>query len=275
MPTTLIIQPRKTFNDVVNLRALWRHRDLFLVLSLRDIKIRHKQTLLGVAWVIFQPLMSTAVFTILFGILIKLPSGQLPYPLFVFVGLTFWNFFSLSLTSTSGSLAGSESLIRKVYFPRIIVPISTIFTNLVDFFISIGFLILMLIFYKILPHPLTLLAFPYAIFLVTSTCLGVGLFLSALNVKYRDVRQILPFFIQILIFLTPVVYPVGIVSPGRQWILALNPLTSAIDITRSMLSGQITINPLNLGISTLVALTSVVIGLWYFAKTESAFADVI
>ena len=206
---TVIGSKRRT-TDLINIADLLRYKDLFVQLTVRDIKIRYKQTLIGVAWVIFQPLLSMIIFTVIFGVLLKLPSGSLPYPLFVLTGLVFWNFFAISLTSASGSLAGNESLVKKVYFPRIIVPLSTLATNLFDFIISIFFLVLLIIIYRVTPNPFIFLVLPLSLILVLMTCLGLGLFLAALNVKYRDVRQILPFFIQILIFLTPVFYPVGL-----------------------------------------------------------------
>lgn len=274
-PKEIIITPnRKTF-DLINFAELLRYKDLFLQLTVRDIKIRYKQTLLGVAWVIFQPVLSAAIFTIIFGIIIKLPSDGLPYPVFVFLGLSFWNFFATSISSTSGSLAGNESLIKKVYFPRAIVPISTIATNLIDLGISTAFLVLIILLYRINPHPAIFIAYPLSIVLILVTCTGLGLFLSALNVKYRDVRQILPFFIQILIFVTPVIYPVSIISPSRQWILSLNPLTSAIEMNRALLSGAPNIAAINLLVSTISALAIFIFGIWYFAKTENSFADVI
>jgi len=274
LPVT-VIRPRKKFSESADLKELWQHRDLFIALTSRDLIIRYKQTLLGVVWVIFQPLMSTAVFTLLFGILIKVPSDSLPYPLFVFVGLVFWNFFANSLVQASGSLAGSESLIKKVYFPRIVIPVASILTNLVDLIISSVFAVLLLIAYRVTPHPLMLILFPVSVLLVMVTALGLGLYLSALNVKYRDVKQIVPFFIQLLIFLTPVVFPVSIVAESRRWILALNPMSTAITVNRSLLSGNLDINMGYFALSVLVAVVSLAGGLWYFSRTEGEFADVI
>lgn len=254
---------------------LLKYKDLFRELVVKDIKMRHKQTVLGVVWVIFQPLLSMAIFTFIFGVIIKIPSDNLPYPLFVFLGLIFWNFFSTSITAASGSLAGNESLIKKVYFPRMIIPLTTIATNLLDFLISTLFLVVLCFIYKIVPHPAIILFFPVLTIIVGLTSVGLGFFLSALNVRYRDVRQILPFFIQILIFLTPVFYSTGLISVDRQWLLSLNPLTPVIGTTRSLFGGSLDINYLSLVISTLVAFTSLLIGYWYFKRTERYFADLI
>lgn len=269
-----VIAPKR-ISDFINFAQVLRYKDLFVQLTLRDIKIRHKQTLLGVAWVIFQPFLSALIFTILFGIIIKIPSEGLPYPLFVFIGLTFWNFFATSLTSASGSLTGSESLVKKVYFPREILPLSTIATNLFDFVLSVVLLSAMAAFYRVSPHPAIFILFPLSVILVLAASVGSGLFLAASNVKYRDVRVVLPFFIQILIFVTPVFYPISIISPQKRWILALNPVTSAIEINRSLVAGQLILPFNNILISIVAALVILFIGVWYFRRTEGQFADVI
>jgi lipopolysaccharide transport system permease protein len=257
------------------MKEILSYKDLFRELVVKDIKMRHKQTAMGVVWVIFQPLLSMVIFTFIFGVIIKIPSDNLPYPLFVFLGLIFWNFFSTSVTAASGSLVGNESLIKKVYFPRLIVPLTAIATNLLDFLISTVFLVLLCIIYGIAPHPAIILFYPVLTFIVLVMCVGLGFFLSALNVRYRDVRQILPFFIQILIFLTPVFYSTGLISLNRQWILSINPLTTVISITRSLFVGNIQINYINLLISSFSALISLIVGYWYFKKTEKYFADLI
>lgn len=270
-----VIDSKNNISNIFNISEILSYKDLFSEFVSRDIKMRHKQTILGVLWVIFQPLLSTVIFTIIFGLILKVPSDNLPYPVFVFVGLNFWNFFSSAITSASGSLASNESLIKKVFFPRIIIPLASIATNFFDFIISTIFLIILLFIYGILPNLWIIIVFPLLTLLVLITCIGIGLLLSSLNVRYRDIRQILPFFIQILIFLTPVFYPITMLSEQRRWILALNPLTTVIEISRSSLMGNMTVNIFNLSLSVIVALILLVVGLWYFKKTEKYFADII
>lgn len=275
MKNTITIVPQKSTFDQINIKEIFAYKDLFYELVLRDIKIRHKQTLLGVAWVIFQPLVSSVIFTIIFGLILKIPSNQLPYPLFVFIGLNFWNFFSTSVTTTSGSLAGNEALIKKVYFPRVLIPLASIATNFFDFMISTIFLVILILIYGVQLDFYALIFYILATMLVLITIIGIGLILSALNVRYRDVRQILPFFIQMLIFLTPVFYPVTVISQKYQWLLALNPVTSAIEVTRGVLLVDFSFNLFNLSVSIFMAIALFLLGLWYFYKTERYFADII
>lgn len=272
---TLTIDSKSGIKEVLNIKNIISYRDLLVELVMRDIKMRHKQTILGVAWVIFQPLLSTIIFTIIFGSLFKTIPNGLPYPLFIFIGFNFWNFFANSLTVASGSLVGNEALIKKIYFPRIIIPIATIGTNLFDLLISTLFLVLLVFLFEINPNPLVYVFFPIAVILILMTNVGLGLFLAALNVRYRDVKQVLPFFIQILIFLTPVFYPVTIITSSNRWILAFNPLTTAIEMVRNTLSVRLEIDLLSIAISFFVSLIIFSFGLWYFAKTESYFADLI
>jgi lipopolysaccharide transport system permease protein len=272
---TLIIKPGSSRLGVYYFTQLLNYKDLFLELTLRDLKVRYKQTVLGVVWVILQPLLPTLIFTILFGIILKLPSDDMPYPLFVFVGLTFWNFFSTSVVSSSGSLTGNEALIKKVFFPRILLPLSLIATNLIDFCISVLFMVVLMVYYKFFPHPLIFVALPLTIILMLLITSGLSFYLSALNVKYRDVKQVIPPIIQILIFLTPVIYPVSLISGSKQWILALNPLTSAIEINRALLSGSLDYPIIFLLISFVIAIIVFVFGLLYFKATENSFADLI
>lgn len=237
--------------------------------------MRHKQTVFGVLWVVFQPLLSAIIFTFIFTNFIKIPYDTMPYPVFVFIGLNFWNFFSNALTSASGSLVGNESLIKKVYFPRLILPLSSITTNLFDFAISTIFLLVLSIYYSVVPSLLLMLFLPIILIVLLIYLVGLTLFLSALNVRYRDVRQILPFFIQILIFLTPVFYPLTIVSDSKQWILAINPLTTIIEFTRDVFVGNLQVNWLNISVSLIVASFTFILGYWYFKKTEKYFADLL
>jgi lipopolysaccharide transport system permease protein len=257
------------------MNEILKYKDLFRELVVKDIKMRHKQTIFGVLWVLFQPLMSTLIFTLIFGVILKIPSENIPYPIFVFLGLIFWNFFSNTITTASGSLVGNESLIKKVYFPRLILPLSSIFTNLFDFFISFVFLLILSFIYGRFPSLLFFVFLPFVILVLLIFVIGLSAFLSSLNVRYRDVRQVLPFFIQILIFLTPVFFPLTIVSPAHQVFLAVNPLTPIIDIARSSFQGEIPNNYTQIIISLFISVFTFVFGIYYFKRTEKYFADLI
>ena len=267
-----VIQPPKNFLSI-NLKEIWQFRELFFILAWRDIKVRYKQTLLGAAWAILQPLVSTFIFTIFFGKLAKIPSGDLPYPLFVLSGLVFWGFFSNSLSSASNSLISSEHIIKKVYFPRIILPLASIITGSLDFLINLFLLFMVAGFYGYLPGlnsiPIFLLATIFT-FLASS---GISLFFAALNVKYRDVRYVLPFIFQTLMFLTPVIYSLEIVSQKNQLFMALNPMTSVIESVRQIFTPDPSYDLRLIAVSLISATTLSLFGLWYFKKTEYQFAD--
>lgn len=271
---TITIKPR-TNPLAIDFAELWRYRELFVIFAWRDIKVRYKQTFLGGAWAIFQPLVSTFIFTIFFGRLAKIPSGVLPYSLFVLCGLVFWNFFSGALTHASSSLIENENIVKKVYFPRLILPLSSIITSFIDFMIS---LVMMLIFSFVLGFFPSLMFVPILLLGVLIASIGaggLGLFLSAFNVKYRDVRYILPFFIQTMLFLTPVIYPTAIVSNTNKYIMALNPMTGVIEAIRVTVAGVGNIDWLLLGLSAASAVVFFIIGLIYFRQTEAFFADIV
>ena len=268
------IKPIKT-NFYLNLKELWDYRELFYIFAWRDIKVRYKQTVLGVAWVLFQPLVSMVVFTIFFGDFAKIPSGNLPYPLFVLCGLVFWTFFSNTLSFASSSLVSNENIIKKVYFPKVILPLSTVITGSVDLFISFVLLFIVGFYFKFTPSILTLWVIPLGYVISFLTASGLGLFFSALNVKYRDVRYIIPFFIQLLIFLTPVIYPTSIVSSSSKFLFVLNPMSAVIESTRGVIGGGSSIDFLALGTATLIALIIFFFGLAFFNATEKFFADII
>ncbi len=274
MAYEIIIKPIKT-NLYLNLKELWDYRELFYIFAWRDIKVRYKQTLLGVAWVIFQPLASMVVFTIFFGNFAKIPSGNLPYPLFVLCGLVFWTFFSNSLSAASGSLVSNENIIKKVYFPKIILPLSTIITGSVDLVINIILLFAVGLYFRFIPtvFVLPVIAAGYIISFLTAS--GLGLFFSALNVKYRDVRYIIPFFIQLLIFLTPVIYPTSIVSSSSRRLFIFNPMATVIESMRDVIGGASSIDFFGLGIATLISIFIFFFGLAFFNATEKFFADII
>ena len=268
------IKPAKT-NFYLNLKELWDYRELFYIFAWRDIKVRYKQTFLGIAWVLFQPLVSMIVFTVFFGNFAKMPSGNLPYPLFVLCGLVFWTFFANALASASGSLISNENIIKKVYFPKVILPLSTVVTGSLDLVISLILLLCVGLYFKFIPPFAILVVILIGYVISFFTASGLGLFFSALNVKYRDVRYIIPFFIQTLIFLTPVIYPTSIIKSSGKFLFSLNPLAAVIESMRGVISGSADIDFVGLGTAGLVALVIFLAGLAFFNATEKFFADII
>jgi len=259
----------------INLSEIWRYRDLLYILVWRDIKVRYKQTVVGVVWAIFQPLLTMIIFSVLFGRLAKLPSEGVPYPVFVYTGLLLWNYFSSSLANSSESLISNDAIIKKVYFPRILLPGSTVVTPAVDFVISFIIFLALMFYYHFTPSAVGLLLIPVLLLITMISSLGLGLFLSSLNIKYRDVRHILPFFIQILMYITPVIYPVSIIPANFQWIAYLNPMSGVITLARSLLLHTSSVDWKLLPISFGVSLVFLLIGLAYFRKTERFFADIM
>lgn len=274
MDYTVHIKPKSSW-QLLDFSEVWRYKELFYTFAWRDIKLRYKQTVLGVGWVLFQPLVSTVIFTVFFGNFAKIPSQGLPYPVFVLLGLVFWGFFSNCLSRAANSFIDNEQLVKKVYFPREILPLSTLVTAGIDFLISFGMLLLFMIYYQIVPNFLFIVVLILSLVITVLTCAGFGLLLSSVNIKYRDVRYILPFFLQLLIFITPVIYPVTIVRPSFQYMLALNPMTGVIDSLRSSLSEGIIAHPDMLLISLVSAVILFIAGVIYFRSTERFFADVL
>ena len=270
----IIIRPIRT-NIFLNINELWRYRELFYIFAWRDIKVRYKQTILGIAWALLQPITSMFIFTIFFGKLAKIPSDGLPYSLFVLVGLVFWGFFSGTLTHASNSLVENEGIIKKTYFPRLILPLSAIATGLVDFGISFILLLSIAFYFGHVPSLLSLVIIPLGLVISSLGAAGLGLFLAAFNVKYRDVRYILPFFIQTLIFLTPVIYPLSIVGLSNRLVIAINPIAGVIESARKVISGSTIIDYQVLAISAVSSILLFIIGLYYFRSTERFFADII
>ena len=259
-------------------RDLWRYRELFYVLAWRDISVRYKQTVIGVLWAVIQPLLLTLIFSFVFGRLAKMPSDNIPYPLWVFAASLSWQFFAASLSSASNSLVANANMISKVYFPRLIVPAGAVVTSMVDFFISFGLFLLMMAWYNVWPT-WRFIAIPPLMLLAFVTALGPGLFITALNVKFRDFRYIIPFIIQIGIYVSPVGYASTVVHenrPGLMWLYSLNPMVGVIDGFRWALldgKGGITLPSFALSVSMTALLT--LVGVWYFRKTERTFADII
>lgn len=268
------IKPIKT-NVFLNLNELWRYRELFYIFAWRDIKIRYKQTILGIGWALLQPIASMFIFTVFFGKIAKISSDGLPYSLFVLVGLIFWGFFSNTLTHAANSLIENEGIIKKIYFPRLILPLSAITTSLVDFGISLVLLLLVAFYFGYVPSLWALVIIPLGIAIASLGAAGLGLFLAAFNVKYRDVRYILPFFIQLLIFLTPVIYPLSIVGHLNRLAIAINPISGVIESARKVIGGSISIDYQILAISLVSSILLFTAGLSYFRATEKFFADII
>ncbi len=268
----LIIEGPDT-GQSVNLREIWPYRELLHFLIWRDIKIRYKQTFLGATWAVIQPLFAMLLFTLFFGKLARMPSDNIPYPLFAYAGLLPWTFFANAVTNSSNSLVGNTSLITKVYFPRVIIPAAAVVAGLLDFAIAFVLLIPLLIYYQI-RLTWSLLLLPIFVMLATLLALGVGMWTSALNVRYRDVRYALPFLIQLWLFASPVIYPASILPERWQWLFALNPMTGIIEGFRASLLGK----PFNwaaIVISTALTLFLLAYSTYVFRRVEDTFADIV
>jgi len=268
----LVIKPKKAFS--LNLKELFAYRELFIALARRDIKVRYKQTAIGVLWAILQPLILMIVFSVFFGKIAGIKTDGTPYPIFVYSGLLFWDFFSNSLSSAAGSLVGNQAIIQKIYFPRLIIPIASVLVFLLDFIFSGLIFAGLMVYYHASPSLVGIALVIPALIITFLTSMGIGLFFAALNVKYRDVRYVLPFFIQLLLFVTPVIYQPSVLGKF-QWLWYFNPMSGVIDAMRNGLVG---IGPINwelLGASALVSIVLFTIGLLYFNKTEKYFADIV
>jgi lipopolysaccharide transport system permease protein len=255
-------------------RDLWRYRELMYFLAWRDISVRYKQTIIGIAWALIRPALTMLVF-VGFRRLAGFPPSSIPEPILVFVAVLPWQFFSSALSESSGSLIGSANIISKVYFPRLIIPCSTVVTSLVDFLITLGLLILLLLWYGFLPswHIIFL-----PIFLLLAFCLSVGLgfLFAALNVEYRDFRYIVPFIVQFGLFVSPIAFSTSNVPENWRPVYALNPMVGIIDGFRwSILGGSTSFDVYTVGISIFVTTFSLLLGVWYFRRMERGFADVI
>jgi lipopolysaccharide transport system permease protein len=268
-----VIEPEKGWGPL-DLREIWNYRELLYFLTKRDIQVRYKQTVLGGLWAIIQPFFTMVVFTIFFGRLAKIPSDGIPYPIFVYAGLLPWTYFSNAVSSSGNSLVENANLITKVYFPRLIIPASASLAGLLDFFIALFFLGAMMIYYHFVPG-FGILLFPFLIGVTFLCAVGVGLWLAALNVEYRDIRYVIPFLLQLWMFVSPVIYPVSIVSEKYRWLLALNPMGGLIKAYRASLLAHMPIDWFLLGVSTCIILMLFISGLYYFRRMEKTFADVI
>lgn len=274
LPETPLVSIRPSRKWVsLNLRDVWAYRELLYFLIWRDVKVRYKQTLLGAAWAIIQPLFTMLIFTLFFGKLAGMASDGLPYPVFAYAGLLPWTFFSNAMTHSGNSLVSSSNLITKVYFPRMIIPGAAVGAGLVDFAIAFIILIGLMAYYKI-AVTWSIIMFPVLVLLTALLALAVGMWMSALNVKYRDIRYVLPFMIQLLMFATPIIYPASLVPAKWRWALTLNPLTGIIENSRAALFGR-TFDWLALGISSSITLALLVFSAYTFRRMERSFADVI
>jgi len=269
---TIIIEPARSWLSL-KLRDIWEYRELLYFLTWRDVKVRYKQTVIGFLWAIIQPFLKMVVFSIIFGSLAKMDSEGFPYPIFLYAGLLPWQFFASSVSRSGESVVGSANLIRKVYFPRLIIPIASIGACLVDFAISFIILIILMFYYNIIPTLSTFMVLPLVLATIF-TALGVGMLISALNVAYRDFRYVLPFLVQIWMFLTPVIYPTRIIPENWRWLILLNPMTGIVDAYRSAILGK-SFEWGNLGTSMGMAVVIFFCGLIYFRKTERYFADIV
>jgi lipopolysaccharide transport system permease protein len=270
----VLIEPSRGWTSL-RLGELWEYRELLYFLAWRDIKIRYKQTALGLAWAVLQPLLTMLIFALFFGRLAKMPSDNVPYPLFAFAALAPWTFFANGLTQSSNSLVGSANLIKKVYFPRLVVPISVVLGGLPDFALSFVVLLGMMLYYGIYPQLAILVWLPLLLLLTTVTALGCGLWLSALNVKYRDVRYIVGFLTQIWMFATPVVYPASLLSGRWRLVYSLNPMVGVVEGFRWALLRTDTAPGLSVVISATTATLILVSGTFYFRRMEKTFADIV
>ncbi len=258
----------------LQLKELWAYRELLYFLIWRDMKVRYKQTALGVGWAIIQPVFTMIVFSVFFGRLGKIPSDGIPYPIFSFAALVPWTFFAQGLGQASNSLVGSANLIKKVYFPRLAVPIASVTSGIIDFSIAFIMLLGMMLYYGILPT-LNVIWLPCLLLLTLVTSLGVSLWLSALNVQFRDVRHVLPFLTQLWFFATPIAYPSSLLSEPWRTLYSLNPMVGVVEGFRWALLGTETAPGLMLIVSSLTALALLVGGAFYFRRLEKTFADVI
>ena len=268
-----IVEPRKAFWDL-ELGSLWDYRELLYFLVWRDIKVKYKQTALGVAWAVLQPILATLIFSIFFGRLAHIPSDGVPYPVFVYVAMVPWQYFANALTESSNSLVASQNLIKKVYFPRLVIPLGSVLAGLVDFCFAFLVLIGMMFYYGIHPGP-SIVLFPVFLLLAVCTALAVGLWMSALNVQYRDVKYTITFLTQFWMFATPVVYPASIVpAKWRMW-YGLNPMAGVVNGFRYALLGKAASPGPMIWVSAAAVAVLLLGGLLYFRKMESTFADVV
>jgi lipopolysaccharide transport system permease protein len=277
----LYIRPSRGWT-ALHLAEIWRFRELVYFLIWRDVKVRYKQTVLGASWAILQPVLTMVVFTIFFGKLAKMPSDDVPYPIFSFTALLPWGLFSKAISDAGRSMVANRSMITKIYFPRLVIPLASVLSGVVDFTIAFLVLLGMMFYYNFAPNSTyqiiltpTVFLLPLFILLALVTSLGVGLWLSALNVNYRDINYVLPFMTQLWFFLTPIVYPSSLLAANFQLVYALNPMVGVVNGFRWVLLGIDYGLPVTFLISSVVAVLMLISGLFYFRRMERTFADMI
>jgi len=273
-PTTIYIRPT-TGLAALNLRDLWVYRELVFFMIWRTLKVRYKQTLLGAAWAVIQPLMTMIVFNFIFGNVAKVPTDNIPYPIFSYTALLPWGLFTNALNQASRSLTANQNMVTKIYFPRLVLPISSVLAGLVDFAIAFVILVGLMFYYGVTPAWNVLWTLPLFILLSIITALGVALWLSAINVQYRDVNYALPFLTQFWLFITPVAYSASVISEKWQLVYSLNPMAGVVNGFRWALLGAGTGPDIGLWVSTGISLVILVSGLFYFRNMERTFADTI
>ncbi len=272
-PTRLIIEAGR--GEQQYWKDLWRYRELFYFLAWRDILVRYKQTAIGIAWALIRPFLTMVVFTVVFGGIAKLPSGGVPYPILVFSAMLPWQFFANALSECSNSLIGNANLLSKVYFPRLIIPVSAVIVSFVDFLVSGMILLGLMAWYAFVPN-WRILTLPLFIAIAFAAAMGAGLWLAALNVKYRDFRYVVPFIVQFGLYISPVGFSSSVVPPQWQLLYSLNPMVGVIDGFRwAILGGTTTLNLLGFGVSLGLVVLLFLSGVWYFRRVERTFADVI
>jgi homopolymeric O-antigen transport system permease protein len=271
--TTIVIEPRKSLLHL-DLKAVWQYRELLYFLVWRDLKVRYRQTVIGIGWVVLQPLLTTFLFTVVFGNFAKIPSDGVPYPIFAYSALLPWNLFASSLTRGGDSVVGNAQLVSKIYFPRLILPLSGILSPMVDFGVSFLIFIAMMIWFGVLPS-WGILALPIFLALLEITALAVDLWLSALNVRYRDVGHTIPFLVQLWMFASPVAYPVSLVPEKWRMLYGLNPMAGVIEGFRWALLGKQSPDFGVIAISVLMVVALLLPGIVFFKYTERTFADVV
>lgn len=272
-PETIFIKP-STGLAALNLRDLWIYRELVFFMIWRDIKVRYKQTLLGAAWAVIQPVLTMLIFNFIFGTVAKVNTEGIPYPIFSYTALLPWGLFSAALNNASRSLTTNQNMVSKIYFPRLVLPLASVLGGLVDFAIAFLILVVLMIYYKVTPTT-AIWTLPFFLILTVVTALGVALWLSAINVQYRDVNYVLPFLTQFWLFLTPVAYSANVISAKWQFVYSLNPMAGVVNGFRWALLGTNTGPNMNMLISISISLIFLVSGLFYFRSMERTFADTI
>lgn len=265
----IIIEPSSGWIPL-NLRDLWQYRDLLYILIVRDIKVRYKQTVLGALWAIIQPFLIMLIFTFFFGRLAGMPSDGVPYPIFAYTGLLPWTFFSNAVTNSGNSLVGNSNLVTKIYFPRMIIPIASVASGLLDFLIAFGLLIILMFYYNV-GLSVNILMLPVLVVLTSLLAIGVGMWMSALNVKFRDIRYALPFFVQLGMFISGIITPI---PENWRWLTIINPVAGLIEAFRASVFGK-PFDWLSLALVTILTLTILLYSALTFRRMEKSFADVI